>query len=180
MKREKKKKQHYVPRLLLRGFSADTKTVALANLKSGRVISGGAGIREQCCGDYFYGNDLILEDAFAEMEDIVGGILGDLSDKRLESLSKEEEFHLRSFVHLQAARTHAAAAKVNASTDQLAKTYISTLEQVSEEELGDYVIESSNPIQEAIWGSVQQLHAISDLAVKFGSSAESVGALAGA
>ena len=68
----KKKRQHYVPRFLLKNFSADKRRIALEVLATGRRVDD-AQLKAQCYRDYFYGKDEVLENAFAKLEETSQG-----------------------------------------------------------------------------------------------------------
>lgn len=59
------KRQHYVPRMLLRNFTKDGKRISL--IVDGKRIDG-ASIGKQCYGDYFYGSDNVMEKSFSDSE----------------------------------------------------------------------------------------------------------------
>src|SRR5687768_13502617 len=65
------KKQHYVPKFLLRRFSTDKKSINLYNIKSKRKITN-ANLSNQCYSDYLYGKDL-------QFEKWLSGIEGELA-----------------------------------------------------------------------------------------------------
>jgi hypothetical protein len=74
------KRQHYVPRIILRNFSKDGKRISL--VVDGKRIDG-ASIGKQCYGDYFYGSDNVMEKSFADSEAKMAAFLGDLAPARL-------------------------------------------------------------------------------------------------
>ena len=63
------KKQHYVPKMVLRNFASDTdkKQINLIHINSRKAIRS-ASLRDQCQKDYLYGEDGIFEKNLAEME----------------------------------------------------------------------------------------------------------------
>lgn len=97
---------HYVPRLLLRGFSPDGRSISLLNKNSGRIISR-ASISGQCSKNAFYANE--LDDALTKMEDAVGPIIADARNNyALPHKSSIEYINLMAFVVAQHARTQQA------------------------------------------------------------------------
>lgn len=64
------KKQHYVPRFLLKKFSVDDKgkKINIFNITDNGFIENKAGIKEQCYVDYLYGKDGSVEHAFSLCE----------------------------------------------------------------------------------------------------------------
>src|SRR2546427_219268 len=85
----KKKRQHYVPKLILRRFSPDERSLTMVVLGTGKRIEN-ASLKEQYYEDYFYGKDGAIEEAFAQLEGKFSDALGDLSCLHL------ERRHLRS------------------------------------------------------------------------------------
>ena len=59
-RRGKTKRQHYVPRLLLRSFSSDPQRRMLCVRTRERTVVG-ASMRDQCYSDYLYGADGSVE-----------------------------------------------------------------------------------------------------------------------
>ncbi len=120
----KKKRQHYVPRVVLREFSPDGGSISLVVLGTGQRIDG-ASLKAQCYEDYFYGEDPAVENAFAKVEGEYHSALGDFSAERLEGLSEADLFLIRFLVHLQKARTVGAAEELNQLHDTVAKQVLS-------------------------------------------------------
>lgn len=115
--------QHYVPQMILRKFSQNRAATSLMVLDKGlRVPS--ATVKHQCCEDYFYGDDQIMEKSFAKEEDKLAHHLGDLSVAKLEGIPDSVMAELVNFVHYQHARTRGAAEHLNRFTDALAKSVL--------------------------------------------------------
>ena len=62
-----KKKQHFVPQFYMRNFSPDGKSFSLYIINEARVISRSS-FANQCCEEYYYGDDLEWENTLARME----------------------------------------------------------------------------------------------------------------
>ena len=95
-----KKRQHYVPRSLLKRFSVCEKQINLYLLASRRFIKQ-ASLRDQCYRDYYYGKDAPIEDGFAAMEGHANVLLGDLTEATLDGLTDQQLWDLKMFVHYQ-------------------------------------------------------------------------------
>jgi hypothetical protein len=108
----KKKRQHYVPRLLLRNFSSDGESVAMVVLDTEKRIPT-ASIATQCQKPYFYGEDERLETAFGVAESKFAKVLGDLARTHLDQRSDDDLYDVRQFTHYQRIRTVAAAEDMN-------------------------------------------------------------------
>jgi hypothetical protein len=103
------KNQHYVPRCHLRPFTKEGggRAINIYNLDSRRAIEC-APVKNQCSGDYFYGNDKRLDGAIQFVEDHYGVVVNNLLRDR-ESFSKADALILRRFILLQHLRTEAAS-----------------------------------------------------------------------
>jgi hypothetical protein len=106
-KKGETKRQHYVPRFVLRNFSEDEKHVGVLVLSDGKIVSRGP-LKTQAYEDYFYGDDQILERAFADGETDVAARLSGLSDEDLNGLNSDDILQVSLFVHYQLFRTKAA------------------------------------------------------------------------
>jgi Protein of unknown function (DUF4238) len=113
------KNQHFVPRCYLRPFTAggDGKAIHLVNLDLEKAIFG-APVKGQCSGDYFYGDDLVLEKRLQAFEGLYATRLAAIltPDYRL---TDEDSDLLREFWVLQHMRTEAASRAVVEIYDQM-------------------------------------------------------------
>lgn|GEM_PF-4312338 len=76
------KKQHFVPKLILRNFcSASETSINLFNLKLCKNILD-ASITNQCYKPFFYGKDLIVENVMGEVEARFNGILKTIIEEK--------------------------------------------------------------------------------------------------
>jgi hypothetical protein len=105
------KRQHYVPRFLLRQFSSDGRSISMLVLKTGRRIEE-ASIVGQCYGDYFYGHDGIMEQAFAKEEAEISSLVRNANPLALENLTQPQLGALIKFAYWQSVRTQGIAAPV--------------------------------------------------------------------
>jgi hypothetical protein len=171
-KRFATKRQHYVPRFLLRRFSTDGRSISMFVLKNGCRVEG-ASIVGQCYGDYFYGDDGGMEKAFADEEAKVASIIRDTTPAALETLTKHHLDDLRKFVHWQRARTQGAADHLNKQTDAVAKGLMRQKlardphPKFTPEDFDKVVVKLTNPQAHALYAASQSLPLIFDLAVKF-------------
>lgn len=117
-----KKKQHFVPKLLLRYFSSDSneKLISIFNVDSRKYISSGA-LKSQCQESYVYGEDKEVENVLGEIENGAAPIIKSIiENKALPKHGSEEFLILFFFGLLLAARTKYAA---DHSNDVLNKTF---------------------------------------------------------
>lgn len=114
-----KKRQHFVPKMYLKRFSADGKSLRIFNLRSARFIDG-ASLREQCYRDYMYGRTPEREDALGSVEGIANIALDRVVEKCAPPLPSEKEFStLLLFIAVQYARTSYQADAIEESFDKL-------------------------------------------------------------
>ena len=119
----KKKKQHFVPQFYLKNYSFqnDSRSIGICALDSGRYIQRG-NLRNQAYSDYFYGENAVLENAFALLEGSVSSILSQIiSDRKIPPRESREYFHLLTFIISLSQRTRYAADAVNEMANQMLK-----------------------------------------------------------
>ena len=106
------KNQHFVPRIHLRPFTVNGEGLAinLFNLDRMKAIPN-APVRNQCSGDYFYGQNRLLENAINFIEDPYGPIVRHLSEGS--AVGSAVKIVLKRFVYLQYMRTEAASRKAS-------------------------------------------------------------------
>lgn len=106
------KNQHFVPRVHLRPFTVNGEGLAINqfNLDRMKAISN-APVRNQCSGDYFYGQNRLLENAINFIEDPYGPIVRYLSDGG--AVGSAVKVVLKCFIYLQYLRTEAASLKAS-------------------------------------------------------------------
>lgn len=106
------KNQHFVPRIHLRPFTVNGEGLAinLFNLDRMKAIPN-APVRNQCSGDYFYGQNRLLENAINFIEDPYGPIVRHLSEGG--AVGSAVKIVLKRFVYLQYMRTEAASRKAS-------------------------------------------------------------------
>ena len=164
------KRQHYVPRMILRNFSEDGKRISL--VVNGKRIDK-TSLRDQCQEDYFYGADQVIEKSFADEEDKMAAFFGDLAPERFANLNKENVHQLRLFVAYQHARTRGAAEHLSKFTGAFAKQTLTdslilnkTIE-VSLQDLESVEIGMHDAQNEAIWLAAKTNPILFDMNVKF-------------
>lgn len=106
------KNQHFVPRVHLRPFTVDGAGLAinLFNLDQMKAIPN-APVKNQCSGDYFYGQNPKLESAINFIENPYGPIVRHLSENG--AVGSPVEIILKRFIYLQYVRTEAASRKAS-------------------------------------------------------------------
>jgi hypothetical protein len=162
----KKKRQHYVPRLVLRNFSLDGRTISVLVFSSGKHVTG-ASLRDQCYVDYFYGKDPRVENQFAEQEAAIAQLLIPTDPIRLETLRPAELTKIKTFVFQQRQRTLAAARAVNDSNNSMKNYLLGEGFRFSEDDLRVFEKEQRAPQDLLLKTTVLIAPLISDLEVKF-------------
>lgn len=162
-----KKRQHYVPRLILRAFSRDRATTSVLVLDSGDAIHG-ASINRQCFENYFYGEDGKVEDSLAQVEGLFAALLGDRSPERLEALTDADMLLLTFFVQLQRGRTVAAADQISEQTDSFWRAALAGDPRFNDlGGLDQFRIGSDRPQSESLYYAALAWPLLLDLKLKF-------------
>lgn len=118
------KRQHFVPKYVLRHFSADAsaKQIDLFHIPSKKMIKG-ASLREQCYRDYFYGDNLEFEKNLSVIEGVQANLLRELiQSKRISGLKIPE---IPLFLAMQYGRTLRSAEDQSDRIEAIAKLYLS-------------------------------------------------------
>ena len=165
--RNKKKRQHYVPRYLLRGFSTDGRRLSLFVLDSAQYIDG-ASLKKQCYIDYFYGRDGEIEEAFARQETETAAILHRLAGPNPDTVGDDELGRLRVHLLFERYRTLASAQLAANFLDASAKNILRTHPNrpVSDEDLDRIRISREGPQFDALDSAAKSLPLVLDLKVK--------------
>ena len=118
------KRQHFVPKYVLRHFSADAsaKRINLFHIPSKKMIRG-ASLREQCYRDYFYGDDLEVEKNLSVIEGAQANLLRELIQSKGVSGLKLPEIPL--FLAMQYGRTLRSAEDQSDRFEAMAKLCLS-------------------------------------------------------
>lgn len=103
------KNQHFVPRCYLRAFTVGGNNTAINLFNVDReLFVKGAPVKSQCSKNYFYGEDLLLEQALQMTEGVYATVLRELT-KPGYSLTEDHRLTLLRFWLLQHLRTEAAS-----------------------------------------------------------------------
>ncbi|MBE5123375.1 DUF4238 domain-containing protein [Vibrio parahaemolyticus] len=165
---EKKKKQHYVPRFYLKNFSSDEsgKSLNVYNISSNRYISNG-NLKNQCYEPYFYGKDLIIENAFSIIEGKAATILKNLLGKtNFPKPFSEEHYVLLLFTLLQYARTKGAEVALKEFIDKVTKFLLEQTGKFEEGDFDKFTIEANNTIAWNLKFMAESIHIAMDLKYK--------------
>ena len=162
-----KKKQHYVPRFYLKLFSnASGKSINLYNIKGNRNIKN-ANLKNQCYEPYFYGENLVIENAFGPLEGLASGIiLQIIADNSAPKRFSENHHAILTYSLLQHARTKYSAEAHDEFTDKLLKSIIEKDQKLSSEELKKVKISNNDPIGLPLKTMAQSIPIAMDLHLK--------------
>lgn len=160
------KKHHYVPRLYLKNFSSNDKTINLFNLNRDIVISGGK-LKSQCYRDYLYGVDDELEKALGIIEGEAAKQFRAIRKQLKPPKSESADYgNFLTFVIFQRNRTLNAARSINEMLVAIATKYISYRPDVPEDIFEKISINVNDPVIHALKGANHTLHFAMDLSCK--------------
>lgn len=164
----KKRRQHYVPKLLLRKFSLNEAQVAVYLIDKKQLIEP-VGLKEQCYEFFYYGRDGKLEDAFSLLEGSIDNVLKKLIELKINDISEKEILELRMFLIYQLNRTVGAAQRQNEMTSTILKKIFS--EHLRGKGYDDFDAESveinlNKPQLWALYGASMAIPIILDLHFK--------------
>lgn len=186
----KQKRQHYVPKFVLRNFSADGGDgVPTFALESGEFHEKSS-VRGQCARDYFYGRSPEMENAFQQSETKVSAVLrraatGDLvgfdapyrlrafPDTAEYAVLQEHPLHvLREFIYYQTHRTAASADEMDERIDRATKRWLRKDPRFKEkapeafEHLDDVIIKLNDTMSHILYASGPFAFGMLDMTVK--------------
>lgn len=111
-----KKNQHFVPKLLLRGFSVPNtrkKAVSVFDADNAKIIPQ-ASISGQCAHSFLYGEDGIVEDSLCALEGLASTVIKNaIENHSIPTPGTKEWVNLTRFIAVQYSRTPAAGRELN-------------------------------------------------------------------
>jgi hypothetical protein len=151
------KNQHFVPRCYLRPFTLEggNSAINLYNIDRGRFIER-APVKNQCSGDYFYGQDRQFEAAIQSVESAYAGVLREILNLGCK-LTQEHYDVLRIFWMLQNLRTEAASRR---AVEMAADTV-----EVMGEEGNRFRLKIKDAVQLAMSAFADSMNVVMDLKV---------------
>lgn len=160
------KKHHYVPRVYLKNFSYNDKTINLFNLSRQIVIRDGK-LKSQCYRDYLYGVEDRLEKALGLIEGqaaiLFRNIRRELKPPQFETADYGS---FLMFVIFQRNRTLYAARAVNEMFVAIAQKFISYHPEFPEDIFDKISITVNDPAVHALIAAEKCLHFAMDLSCK--------------
>ena len=119
-KKGETKNQHYVPQFYQRNFSVDGKTIGAYILEKEKAVEQ-APIKHQSSEDYFYSENMKIEEALSGMEGMASDVIAKILAEPKTVRSKEERYTIYSFVMIQIGRTLAQANFLQETADKTAR-----------------------------------------------------------
>jgi len=162
----KKKRQHYVPRFILRKFSADDRNVGIMVLATDTRVERGP-LAQQCYKDYYYGANGQIEKVFTCWENAFSKALDDLSVSHLEALKPEEINQVLLFTHYQSLRPVAAAEYIGNFSEDFSKIILEDFAKSNDIDLDTVSIRLEEPQYLLLYFAAFSSILSSDLEVKF-------------
>lgn len=160
------KRQHFVPRFYLKGFTANPKVVNLFNWKNNKTIFN-ASLREQCYVDYFYGADGTMEEQFAAVEGVMSDYFKHIHETgQLPRSSNEHHDLLLFWLVLQSCRTPYAADMLNEMTDKMLKAVFEHQKDVPKDMLEAVRFHHADPVKTVISYKASSYPLLRDLHMK--------------
>lgn len=114
------KKQHFLPRFYMKGFSPDEKNIWTYRIDDKKLI-GYVPYKNQCQSSYFYGEDLSLEKRLSEMENNWNSVFKIIFEAK--ELHDRDFKYIKQFAIYQYQRT---AAELEFEQDSLSETIFET------------------------------------------------------
>lgn len=142
-----KKKQHYVPRFYLKYFSifGNGDAIGVYNIKSKKYIPVGS-VNNQAYSNYFYGDDLVLENVLCDLEGQASVVISNIINYRGLPAHAEDYLILLMFVIFQANRTKYQAEELNEMIDKQFHVIFKD-DHEFKEKFAPHKIEFTNPMQ---------------------------------
>ena len=159
------KKQHFVPRFLLKYFSSDPsqRLISLFYLPESKVIKG-VSLRDQAYKKNLYGSDQNLENFLNTIETAASAIIQEIILTESVSISPEDDMILKYFINLQINRTPGKIANMQSQFDKMMKIVFRD-DPRFKHHLKDFVIKITSPYHFMLVIALQVAPALFDLKV---------------
>lgn len=108
-----KKKQHYIPRMILRNFS-DNGYIYLCDVTNKKILNNSVPYKNQCQEDYMYGSDLLLENGLGKIENEASVIINRIISNN--EFTQTDGSMLKNLIITQWLRTKGAAIRAQLGT----------------------------------------------------------------
>jgi len=166
-----KKRHHYIPRFYLKRFSINNegKFIGLYNHKN-NVFVEAAPLRHQAYANFLYGEDDEIENALAEMENIVARMFHYWTEEKLFHLPFPDSAAfklLKRFILYQAFRTPKAGSQLMTTVNEGMKIILKEIKPDLWKELESGVLVHKNPVLLSLTNSIEHEDLLNFLDCKF-------------
>lgn len=164
---EKKKNQHFIPRLYLKFFSthSDNLNIGLYQLTNG-FFKAKVPLKPQAKEHYFYGEDGVLEEQLSKLENLAARHLRQtIEDCKLPPKYTEAFYHIFEFTMILASRTKDSAERVKELTNKLMQEVVRN-DHRFKSYADKYEVHPKNPAAMAIAAAAERLRFAFDLKPK--------------
>lgn len=134
-----KKKQHYVPKTLLKRFSIDNKCYVY-NLKTNKISNTPFPYENQCYTDYMYGKDSSIEDQLGIIENDFARVLDSIILTNQLPTEVEKLKILSQYIILQWLRTEKAVDRFQSSVQNVIQSIMPDMLSFYKLNCNDYVV----------------------------------------
>ena len=158
------KKQHYLPRFLLKKFATDIdkKLINIHLMKNNKLIIDGD-LYDQAQEKYLYGSDQKLENLYSKLEGFTSPVIDKLLTGSL-VLSDEEKLHMKLFIMYQLNRTPGSIDLTNDSIDSMVKN-VASHDKFLKDRLSEFYAVLKEPYMFQFSIATKTLHVILDLRI---------------
>ena len=177
-KKGETKNQHYVPQFYQRNFSVNGKTIGAYILEKDRNIPQ-APIKHQASADYFYSENMKIEGALGDIEQLASAIIDEVIGNPKLKMTDDKAYILYVFTMIQLGRTLAQANLVQENYSKMAKMMLRKVveakrqsadaEEVSlitDEVLDNFEVKVNQPGLQALGTQAQIVNVCRDLKMK--------------
>jgi len=161
-----KKRQHYVPKFLLKQFSinGNDKQINIYNITNDTIINS-ASLKEQAAESYFYGKDRVIEDSFGKVETEAAKVFKEIIEGKLPLQNTSKHSVILYFTLTLGARTLYKADEQVELINKLMKK-IASLDPKLKDHLDDFEIKVENPLSMTLKAVATSLPLAVDLKYK--------------
>jgi hypothetical protein len=158
------KKQHYLPRFLLKKFATNiTKKQINIHLMKNNEFLIDKDLENQAKERYLYGSDQKLENLYGKLETVTSPVIDKLLTGSL-VFSEEEKLHIKLFIMFQLHRTPGSINLTNDSIDSMIKNAASH-DILLKDHLAEFSTELKEPYMFQFRMATEALHVILDLRI---------------
>jgi hypothetical protein len=162
------KKQHYIPKFLLRNFSSNSeRTFIGVFLPVKNFFKADSALNSQAQENYFYGSDGVMEDSLGEVENQAALAIKDIMSKQIPPKKRTIDYTwLLMFTMDQIFRTKGNAEDTMASLNEQSKYMAQFDPELSKINWDELRIDVENPATKVLGSVADKLYMMADLELK--------------